>query len=185
MILEIAQEDHPALRTRGRRIDKADKRTRELAGDMIETMREAEGLGLAAQQVGLPVQLFVLDVPAMKDRPSRMRVAGEPVDFVGRMPMVVLNPEIQTFGRPALESEGCLSFPGLRADVLRPLSVRVKAEALDGSAIAFEADGLLARAVQHEFDHLHGILFIDRLTPEARDELPPDIRRLCRPLPMA
>lgn len=183
MILEITQEDHPALRTRGRRIDKIDKSIRELAADMIDTMREAEGIGLAAQQVGLPVQLFVLDVPEMKDRPSRMRVAGDEVPFEEQMPMVVLNPEIETFGKAYAESEGCLSFPGLKGDVLRPISVRVKAQSLDGSTIAFEADGLLARAVQHEFDHLQGILFIDRLAADERDELPPDIRRIVRPLP--
>ena len=185
MILEITQEDHPALRTRGRRIDKIDKSIRELATDMIDTMREAEGIGLAAQQVGLPVLLFVLDVPQMKERPSRMRVGSEEVDFEALMPMVLLNPQIETCGKAFLESEGCLSFPGLKGDVLRPLSVRVKAQTLEGTDIEFEADGLLARAVQHEFDHLHGILFIDRLAPDDRDELPPDIRRIVRPLPKA
>jgi len=185
MILEIAQEEHPALRTRGRRISKVDKQIRGLAADMIETMRAAEGIGLAAQQVGLPVQLFVLDVPPMKDRPSRMRVAGKAVDFQEHMPLVLLNPEIQPFGKPHLESEGCLSFPGLRGEVLRPLSVRVKARALDEIVVEFEADGLLARAIQHEFDHLQGILFIDRLAPEDRDELPKEVRRIIRPLPPA
>ena len=183
MILEITMDEHPALRTRGRRITKVDKLIHELAADMIETMREAEGIGLAAQQVGLPVQLFVLEVPPMKDRPSRMRVKGKAVDFEEQMPLVLLNPEIQTFGKSHLESEGCLSFPGLRGDVMRPLSVRVKAQALDGSAVEFEADGLLARAVQHEFDHLQGILFIDRLGPEEREELPKEVRRMIRPLP--
>ena len=146
-------------------------------------MREAEGIGLAAQQVGLPVQLFVLDVYPMKDRPSRMRVAGKLVDFQTLMPLVLLNPEIQTFGKLHLANEGCLSFPGLRGDVMRPLSVRVKAMTLDGGSLEFEADGLLARAVQHEFDHLQGILFIDRLAPEDRDELPKEVRRIIRPLP--
>ena len=183
MILEITMDEHPALRTRGRRISKVDKLIRELAADMIETMREAEGIGLAAQQVGLPVQLFVLDVQPMKDRPSRMRVAGKAVEFQDHMPLVLLNPEIQTFGKLHLESEGCLSFPGLRGDVMRPISVRVKAQTLDETVVEFEADGLLARAVQHEFDHLQGILFIDRLAPEERDELPKEVRRIVRPLP--
>ncbi len=185
MILEITQEDHPALRTRGRRIDKIDKSIHELAADMIDTMREAEGIGLAAQQVGLPVLLFVLDVPQMKERPSRMRVGGEDVDFEALMPMVLLNPQIETFGKAFLESEGCLSFPGLKGDVLRPHSVRVKARTLDEADIEFEADGLLARAVQHEFDHLQGVLFIDRLAPDDRDELPAEIRRIVRPQPKA
>ena len=81
MILEITTFDHPALRTTGARVEKIDDRLRQLAVDMIETMQEAEGLGLAAQQVGLPLQFFVLDVPQMKKRPSAMRVKGRPVDL--------------------------------------------------------------------------------------------------------
>lgn len=181
MILEITETSHPALRTKGRKIEKIDARIHQLASDMIETMREAEGIGLAAQQVGLPLQMFVLEVPQMRDRPSAMRIDGRAVDFEALMPMVLLNPEIEIFGRTKAETEGCLSFPGLRADVARPASVRVKATALDGSELAFEADGLLARAVQHEFDHLQGVLFIDRLDEDERGELPSDIRRLSRP----
>lgn len=181
MILEITQTAHPALRTKGRRIEKIDARIRQLAADMVETMRDAEGIGLAAQQVGLPLQMFVLEVPQMRDRPSTMRSDGRPVDFEALMPMVLLNPEIEPFGRTKAEPEGCLSFPGLRADVPRPYAVRVKAMGLDGREIAFEAEGLLARAVQHEFDHLQGVLFIDRVDAEERSELPDDVRRLSRP----
>ena len=182
MILEITEHGHPALRTKGRRVEKIDAHIEELAADMIESMRDAEGIGLAAQQVGLPLQFFVLEVPQMKDRPSAMRIQGEPADFEALMPMVLIDPEVETFGEVVAESEGCLSFPDLRGDVARPLSVRVKARALDGSLIEFEADGLLARAVQHEFDHLQGILFIDRLEPEDFADLPEDVRRLARPL---
>ncbi len=184
MLLEITTDEHPALRTKGRAVARIDDSIRELAEDMIETMREAEGIGLAAQQVGRPLQLFVLEVPQMKDRPSTMRIEGGAADFESLMPMVLINPEIQTFGKILLEGEGCLSFPGLRGDVARPLSVLVKATLLDGREISFEADGLLARAVQHEFDHLQGILFIDRMSEEdRREELPDDVRRLARPAP--
>lgn len=184
MLLEITTHDHPSLRTKGRPVAKIDDRILELAGDMIDTMREAEGIGLAAQQVGLPLMLFVLDVPQMKDRPSAMRVDGRPAGFEALMPLVLINPSIETFGKVAAESEGCLSFPGLRGDVPRPWSVRVRATLPDGKPIAFEADGLLARAVQHEFDHLQGVLFIDRMSEaDRRDELPGDIRRLARPVP--
>ncbi|MDX2079632.1 MAG: peptide deformylase [Terrimicrobiaceae bacterium] len=183
MILEIAEYDHPALRTKGRRIEKVDQTVEELAADMIDTMREADGIGLAAQQVGRPLQMFVLEVPPMKDRPSAMRIDGDLRDFRAAMPMVLLNPEIEAFGRVKAESEGCLSFPGLRGDVARPYSVRVRATLLDGRAVAFEADGLLARAVQHEFDHLQGVLFIDRMSREDASELPDDVRRLIRPAP--
>ena len=182
MLLEITQYDHPALRTKGRRVEKVDAKILRLAGEMIETMREADGIGLAAQQVGLPLQLFVLDVPQMKGCPSAMRVGGKPVDFEALMPMVLVNPEIETSGRTQIESEGCLSFPGLRGDVPRPISVRVKARTLTGEEMAFEADGFLSRAVQHEFDHLQGILFIDRMSEKDRlEELQEDIRQLARP----
>ena len=181
MILEITTFDHPALRTTGTRVEKIDDRIRQLAVDMIETMQEAEGLGLAAQQVGLPLQFFVLDVPQMKKRPSAMRVKGRPVDFESLMPLVLINAEVETFGRIHIESEGCLSFPEISADIPRSLSVRVKAMTMEGETLEFEADGLLARAVQHELDHTRGGLFIDRVSLADRAELPEDIRRLSRP----
>ena len=180
MILDITTFDHPALRTPGTRIEKIDDRLRDLANDMIETMRDADGLGLAAQQVGLALQMFVLDVPQMPKRPSAMRLAGKPADFEALMPMVLLNAEVETFGKIVTEGEGCLSFPEVAADVARPLSVKVKAGLIDGTTIEFEADGLLARAIQHELDHTKGILFIARATPETRAELEPSIRHLAR-----
>jgi len=182
VILEIATHDHPALRTKGRAIEKVDAKIRELAEEMIETMHAAEGIGLAAQQVGRPLQLFVLDVPQSRDRPSRMKVNGKLADFASVMPMVLINPEVQPFGKLRVENEGCLSFPGLRGDIPRLYAVRVKAKTLDGEEIAFEAEGLLARAVQHEFDHLQGILFLDRMSADDRlKELPEEIRQLARP----
>lgn len=183
MILEIAQHAHPALRTKGRKVAKVDAGIRALAADMIETMHDAEGIGLAAQQVAVPIQLFVLDVPQMKDRPSTMRIGGKSVAFETLMPLVLVNPEIQTSGEILPESEGCLSFPGIRSDVPRPLSVKVEALTLEGEPLAFEADGFLARAVQHEFDHLQGVLFIDRLSSEERADLPKEIQRLVRSFP--
>ncbi len=182
MILEITTFDHPALRTPGARVDQIDDSIRQLAVDMIETMREAEGLGLAAQQVGMPLQMFVLDVPQMKKRPSAMRIGGKRADFESLMPLVLLNAEVETFGRVHTENEGCLSFPELSANVSRQLSVRVKALSLDGASIEFEADGLLARAVQHELDHTQGILYIDRAVPEDRMDFADDIQRLIRPV---
>ncbi len=185
MILDITTFDHPALRTPGARIEKFDERLRDLANDMIETMRDADGLGLAAQQVGRPLQMFALDVPQMPKRPSAMRQNGRPVDFEALMPMVLLNAEVEASGKIVTEGEGCLSFPEVAADVARPLSVLVKAQLVDGSKIEFEADGLLARAIQHELDHTKGILFIDRATPETRAEFDPSISHLSRPLPIS
>jgi len=181
MILDIATFDHPALRAPGSRVEKIDARIHELANDMIETMRHAEGLGLAAQQIGRPLQMFVLDVPQMKKRPSAMRLQGRQTDFESLMPLVLLNAEVETFGKIHTEGEGGRSFPEVSADVARRLSVRVKATLLDGETFEFEADGLLARAVQHELDHTRGVLFIDRATPDTRARFDEEIRRLARP----
>ncbi|HEY5744272.1 MAG TPA: peptide deformylase [Terrimicrobiaceae bacterium] len=176
MILEIVQYGHPALRAKGRRIEKIDARIRELAQEMLETMYGADGVGLAAQQVGMPIQLCVIDVTEVKDRPSVLRIAGNPVDIEEHMPLVLINPEVETLGEPQTGVEGCLSFPGIRADVTRPGGVRVRAQTLDGSELDFEADGLLARAIQHEFDHLQGILFIDRISVLERRRIEDELR---------
>jgi peptide deformylase len=176
MILEIVRYGHPALRAKGRRVDKIDARIRALAHDMLETMHDAEGVGLAAQQVGMPVQLCVIDVTEVKDRPSVLRVAGVPVEIEAHMPLVLINPEVETFGKPQTGVEGCLSFPGVRTDVTRPDGVRVKAQTLDESMLEFEAGGLLARAIQHEHDHLQGILFIDRVSALERRRIESEIR---------
>jgi peptide deformylase len=171
MTLEIVQYGHPALRAKGRQIEKIDARIRTLAEDMLETMYEAEGVGLAAQQVGMPVQLCVVDVTGVKDRPSVLRIGGNPVEIEAHMPLILINPEVEPFGKPEIGVEGCLSFPGACSDVTRPGAVRVKAQSLDGAIIEFEADGLLARAIQHEHDHLHGILFIDRVSASERAKI--------------
>ena len=171
MTLDIVPYGHPALRAKGRRIENIDARIRTLASEMLETMYAAEGVGLAAQQVGLPVQLCVLDVKGVKDRPSTLRIGGHAVEIADHMPLVLINPEIEPFGNPETGVEGCLSFPGVRSDVTRPAAVRVKAQSLNGKILEFEAGGLLARAIQHEHDHLHGILFIDRVSAAERERI--------------
>ncbi len=171
MILDIVPYGHPALRAKGRRIEKVDEATRELAADMLETMYEADGVGLAAQQVGVPVQMCVIDVTGVKDRPSALRIGGKVVDLAPHMPLVLINPTVETSGPAEVGTEGCLSFPGLRVGISRPSSVKVTAMGLEGEAIEFEASGLLSRAVQHEHDHLHGLLFIDRMNADDRRAL--------------
>lgn len=178
MILEIVQYGHPALRAKGRKVETIDESTRQLAEDMLETMYDADGVGLAAQQIGMPIQLCVLDVAGVTDRPSELRIGGRKVDIEESMPLVLINPDIEPYGKTKAGVEGCLSFPGLRGDIVRPLSVRVKAIGINGESIEFEADGLLARAVQHEHDHLHGILFIDRMEKRQRAELEAEIEEI-------
>lgn len=177
--LEVVRYGHPALRSKGRRIEKIDDSVRELAEAMLVTMYEKDGCGLAAQQVGRSLQLAVIDVmPAYEDRPSRAWVNGRELDPASIMPLVMINPEIHRVGaEQSTETEGCLSMPGLTDEVERPARVRVVCENLAGERLEFEAEGLLARAAQHEHDHLHGILFIDHLPPDRVLKHQPALRR--------
>jgi peptide deformylase len=174
----IVKYGDPVLRAKGKRIGKADDEIRALASDMLETMHAANGVGLAAQQVGEAVQLTVLDISEVEDRPSTMKLNGRDVDPRTAMPLVLLNPELTLNEETELGVEGCLSFPELSADIDRAVSVIAKAETLDGAVVEIEASGLLARALQHEVDHLNGILFIDRMSSAAKAALGSRLKRL-------
>jgi peptide deformylase len=147
MILPIVLYGHPALRKKGRPVGPVTGEIRQLAADMLETMHAAEGVGLAAQQVGVDLQLTVIDIPAGSERPSRMWIGGKPADYAAHMPLVLLDPEITITKTKDEDSEGCLSFPGLTADIRRGARVKVRCRRLDGKPFTFEADGLLGRAV--------------------------------------
>jgi peptide deformylase len=133
-------------------------------------MHAAKGVGLAAQQVGEALQLTVIDVRGSTDRPSTLELKGLPADPASIMPLVLINPEISPVGKPVAGPEGCLSFPEIFADIVRPESVDVTALDESGRQIKFRCGGLLARAVQHEADHLNGILFIDRMEKKTKEE---------------
>ena len=178
MKLPIAQYGQPVLRQKGARIEKITPAIKQLIADMFETMHAAAGIGLAAQQVGQALQLTVLDVRAVKDRPSTLEVAGQPADVASFMPLVLINPQVTPLGDPVTGPEGCLSFPEIYADITRSGSVSVAALNDAGEGIEFKAGGLLARAIQHEADHLNGILFIDRMSAEAKNELKPQLESL-------
>ena len=179
MILPILQYGDPTLRAKGERIEKIDEGIRQLAMDMIETMHAAHGVGLAAQQVGQPLQLTVLDISAVEDRPSTLILDGKDItDLRTAMPLVLINPEIELRGEMEVGIEGCLSFPEMTADIDRAHSVTVRAQNLEGEPIEIEANGFLARAIQHEHDHLHGILFIDRMSSAAKAALSSRLKRL-------
>ncbi|MEQ1859876.1 MAG: peptide deformylase [Chthoniobacteraceae bacterium] len=178
MILRIIKYGHPTLRLKGSEIRKIDDKLRTLASDMIQTMESANGVGLAAQQVGMPIQLAVVDVAGIEDRPSTMSVKGEPVNVEEYMPLVLVNPELELSGEKEMGLEGCLSFPEITGDIARAPHVTARAQTLDGDEIEFEATGLLARALQHEVDHLHGVLFIDRMTSATKTALASKLKRL-------
>jgi peptide deformylase len=178
MIREIVIYGEPVLRAKGKQVEKIDDEIRALAADMLETMYDANGVGLAAQQVGRTLQLTVIDVSDAESRPSRMWLAGEEVDPKEHMPLILVNPELQFGEELEIGTEGCLSFPEITAEIPRSAKVKVIAQDLQGARIEFEAEGLLSRAVQHETDHLNGILFIDRMSSAAKASLAGKLKRL-------
>jgi peptide deformylase len=178
MMLPIVKYGDPVLRVKGKRIGKVDDEIRRLASDMIETMHAANGVGLAAQQVGRALQITVIDVSPAEDRPSTLKLNGEEVDPAAPMPLVLLNPEIKIGDEKVLGVEGCLSFPEITADIERAHAVSATAQTLDGETISIEATGLLARALQHEVDHLNGVLFIDRMNSAAKASWSSKLKRL-------
>ena len=178
MVLPIIKYGHPALRKKGARIEKITPPVKQLIDDLLETMYAAAGVGLAAHQVGHALQLTVIDVRGLKDRPSTLELNGKLADVDGFMPLVLLNPSIAPVANPVTGPEGCLSFPEVYAEIARPESVHVVGMNEKGERIEFRCGGLLARAVQHEADHLHGILFIDRMGNEIKRELKPQLDEL-------
>jgi peptide deformylase len=178
MRLSILQYGDPILRAKGKHIEKIGDRIRELAQSMIETMHAANGVGLAAQQIGEALQLTVLDVSQVEDRPTTMKLNGKNIEPETAMPLVLVNPQIDLGGETEMGTEGCLSFPEITGDIERATSVTVRARNLDGKPIEIETTGFLARAIQHEVDHLNGILFIDRMSSVAKTSLSSKLKRL-------
>jgi peptide deformylase len=178
VILPILQYGDPVLRAKGNRIEKIDDHIRGLIANMIETMHAANGVGLAAHQVGEALQLTVLDISQVEDRPSTLKLDGNDADPKTAMPLVLINPEIELLDETEVGVEGCLSFPEITGDIERAKSVRARAQTLEGGTIQIEASGFLARAIQHEDDHLNGILFIDRINSAAKAALSSRLKRM-------
>ncbi|TPW30136.1 peptide deformylase [Martelella alba] len=147
----------PILRKVSAPVERVDDELKKLAGDMLETMYEAPGIGLAAIQVGVPRRMLVLDVSKDENK---------------KEPMVFINPSILSASdERSIYEEGCLSIPDFFAEVERPAEVAVRYTDLDGKEQQLEADGLLATCLQHEMDHLDGVLFIDYLSRLKRDRV--------------
>jgi len=178
MILEVVKYGNPVLRKKGARIESVTPEIKKLIADMFETMKDAHGVGLAAQQVGHALQLTVIDVRGVTDRPSTLELDGKPADVEKFMPLVLINPELKPTGNQAKGSEGCLSFPEIFGEISRAEMVDVVATNEKGARIEFRCGGLLARAVQHETDHLNGILFIDRMEKKTKEEFRTELELL-------
>ena len=178
MILSVTKYGNPVLRQKGARIESVSEEINKLIDDMFETMRFARGIGLAAQQIGRALQLAVIDVRGITDRPSSLELNGAAADVEAFMPLVLINPEIRPLNDPVAGPEGCLSFPEIYADISRAESVEVRAMNRNGKQFEFRCGGLLARAVQHEADHLNGILFIDRMSKADKADLKPELEEL-------
>lgn len=171
MVLPVVKYGDPVLRRRGENIVKIDVALKQLISNLFETMYAAHGIGLAAQQIGVAKQVAVVDVRGVKDRPSQLWVEGHTCDVDSFMPLVLINPLISPSGDFEVGPEGCLSFPEIYGDIRRPSKIEVTALNERGESFHFTAGGLLARAIQHEADHLNGLLFIDRMSSAVRSDV--------------
>lgn len=178
MIREIVQYGHPVLRQRCQPVTEVTEEIIQLVADMLDTMVDANGVGLAAPQVGVDLRLAVIDVSHDPECISFLKVNGEDADLMSIMPLVFINPELEFGQEKEFGMEGCLSIRGIRAEVRRPEEVKATLPQLDGSVLVVETDGLLARALQHEIDHLNGVLFVDRLPAVAKVSMKNRLKKL-------
>lgn len=156
----------PVLRQKSQAVERFDDELGAFARDMLETMYDAPGIGLAAIQVGVPRRLLVVDVAGKEEEPA---------------PQIFINPEIVARSdAPGVYEEGCLSIPDYYAEVERPASVTIRYQDLAGESRQVEADGLLATCLQHEIDHLDGVLFIDHISKLKRDMVIRKFTKLAR-----
>jgi len=165
MILPIYLYGDPIFKKPAQKVKQIDDRFIETLKDMFETMEVADGIGLAATQVGIPYSFAVIDVSVYEEYKDFKR-------------MVIINPEIVYSGGEDIMEEGCLSIPGIRAEIIRPAKVVLRYQDIDLKFNEIECEGLLARVVQHEVDHLYGKFFIDYLSPVRLKTLKPRLTRI-------
>lgn len=181
MSLRIVHYNEPVLRARGEKVSVFDQALARLAEDMIEAMHEAGGIGLAAQQIGRAIQLCVVDLrESDAEFTWELDGAKPPLDLF--MPMAIANPHITVVPKTpeTVYEEGCLSFPKIRGDVTRPDAIIVKFQDERGVPHVLKCDGLFSRCIQHEADHLHGVLFIDRMEKKTRSAIDDDVKALAK-----
>ena len=153
----------PILREVSQPVDEIDQDVKSLVSDLVDTLKKAQGLGLSAVQIGVLKRIFILDLSVV-DINESLRV--------------FINPEIMKVEGESEFEEGCLSFPGIYQKITRPEQVKVRAMDLEGKTFEMEASGLIARAIQHEYDHLEGRLFIDHFSPIARSLVKGKLKKL-------
>ena len=183
MLLRVTQYGEPILRKVGKPITEFDADLAQLADDMVDTMYDEDGIGLAAQQVGEALQFFVIDVrpPEGEKPPFEYSFDGKqpPLDLI--MPMALANPKVSIIDLSEdVYEEGCLSFPDVRGKVTRPIGVRCEFQDTEGNSHILEATGLLGRCILHESDHLNGELFIDKMDKRDLQRMTPRIKKIKR-----
>jgi peptide deformylase len=181
MPLRIVHYNDPILRAKGEKVTTFDAALTRLANEMVEAMHEAGGIGLAAQQIGRALQLCVVDLRETEAKFNwELDGARPPLDLF--MPMAIVNPQI-TFAPNTPETlyeEGCLSFPNIRGDVARPDAILMTFQDERGSPHTLKCDGLFSRCIQHEADHLNGVLFIDRMDKKTRASIDDEVKTLAK-----
>jgi peptide deformylase len=172
---EIRTYGSAVLRKKAVPVTKIDDSIKQLAKDMLQTLYKSNGLGLAAEQIGRTESICVIDVPPAVDVEKE---GGPRLNPSVRMPLVMLNPEIVEMVGTLIAQEGCLSFPEIFVNVKRAAEITVRFKNLAGKEEVLRAVGLLARAVQHEVDHLNGVLLVDRMSPVQRVTMAGKLRKL-------
>jgi len=181
MALPIVHYNHPILRKKGAKVTAFDAALAEFAAEMVATMHAANGIGLAAQQVGRALMLCVIDLrEATAEFNWTLDGAKPPLDLF--MPLTLANPVVTVLPATTdtVYEEGCLSFPGIRGDIERPDLISVKFQDERGVPHVMVCDGLLGRCVQHEVDHLNGVLFIERMDKKVRAEVDEAVKTLAK-----
>jgi len=182
MLLRITHYGESVLKEKAVPVTSFDSALKQLASDMVETMHENKGIGLAAQQVNSKQMVCVVDISGIEtDLPDSFTFDERkpPIELI--MPLALVNPTLELMTAEKVNfDEGCLSFPGIRGEVTRPDRLRMVFQDVEGGRHTMECNGLLSRVIQHEFDHLNGILFIDRMEPDALRSIEPEIKALKR-----
>ncbi len=169
MILPLFFYDHLCLRKKAQSIESITEELRSLANDMVESMIHYNGVGLAAPQVGKLLRLIVI----------RDEFVGDNEEYRLGPPEILINPVLSAPSQEAEKmAEGCLSIPGIHAEVMRPSRIRVRYQTLDNRMVEEDAVGFRARVIMHENDHLNGVLFIDRISPDDRAKIDPVLKAL-------